>query len=69
MPTTMETEASSSPTIQDGNGPVSTETTTGGNDGQSGDVQGRSGGMIGGSGNGSMGGAGSGNGISGSITG
>lgn len=68
MPTTAATEASSSPTIQDGNGPVSTETTTGDN-GQAGDVQGRSGGMIGGSGNGNMGGAGSGNGISGSITG
>lgn len=68
MPTTMATESSSAPTIQDGNGPISTDGTTDGNNGQAGDPQSRSGGMIGGAGNGGMN-SGAGNGISGNITG
>lgn len=66
MPTTMATASSSAPTIQDGNGPISTDDTTGGNGGQAGDPQSRSGGMIGGSGNGSLN---SGASASGGVTG
>ncbi len=61
-PTTMATEPSVESTIQDGNGPISTDTTEEGN------ANSRSGGMAGGMGNNSgTGSAGSGIGITGSI--
>ena len=63
------TETASYPTIQDGNGPISTDSTLGTEQSQDSDIQGRSG-WIGGNRNGILNdGAGSGNGISGSITG
>lgn len=67
VPTTADTEPSTNATIQDGNGPLSTDSTE---DTSSGNA--RSGGIMGSSGNGNsgiMGGTGSGNGITGSITG
>lgn len=68
-PTTMATESSDNATIQDGNGPISTDATTSTDNTESGNARSRSGGMIGGSGNGGMsGGAGTGNGITGSIS-
>lgn len=54
VPTTMDTEPTADATIQDGNGPISTDTTT--------ETDNTSSRMI-------PGGTGSGNGISGSITG
>lgn len=68
-PTTMATESSDNSTIQDGNGPISTDATTATDTTDSGNARSRSGGMVGGSGNGGMtGGAGTGNGITGSIS-
>ena len=64
VPTTMETEPSVDATIEDGNGPISTDSTTATDENNS---RSRSGGMIGDSG--MMEGTGSGNGITGSITG
>ena len=66
MPTTMPTQPSTEATIEDGNGPLSTDSTTATDDTGTGNA--RSGGMtggngmMGGSGNGMMGGTGSGNG-------
>ena len=64
VPTTMATESTDN-TIQDGNGPLSTDSTTATDD--TGTDNARSRGMIGSSG--MIEGAGSGNGITGSITG
>jgi|GEM_PF-6899049 len=67
--TTATTETASYPTIQDGNGPISTDSTIGTEQSQDSDIQGRNG-RIGGNRNGILNdGTGSGNGISGSITG
>lgn len=63
VPTTMATEPSTDSTIPDGNGPLSTDTTTATNESSTGNA--RSGGMIGESG--MIEGAGSGRGITGSI--
>lgn len=69
MPTTMATIPSTDATIEDGNGPISTDATTETDDTGSADARSRSGGMAGGNtGSGITGGAGSGNGITGSIT-
>ena len=62
MPTTMATEAPTDATIQDGNGPLSTNATTATDDSGAGNARSRSGGMTG---NGGM--AGTGGGITGSI--
>lgn len=62
IPTTMATEPSTDATIEDGNGPISTDSTT-----ESGaNARSRNGGVMDGSG--IPGGTGSGNGITGSIT-
>lgn len=66
VPTTMATEPTDS-TIQDGNGPLSTDTTTATDETGMDNARSRNGGMIGESG--MIEGAGSGNGITGSITG
>lgn len=60
-PTTMATDPSVNPTIEDGNGPLSTDDTMSTEETESGNARSRTGGM--------MGGTGSGNGITGSITG
>lgn len=58
VPTTMATEPSVSPTIEDGNGPLSTDATSATDETGSANARGRTGTMPG-----------SGNGITGSITG
>ena len=67
IPTTMPTQPSTDATIEDGNGPLSTDSTTSTDETGMDNARSRSGGMIGS--NGTMEGAGSGNGITGSITG
>ena len=63
QPTTMPTQPSTDATIEDGNGPLSTDSTT--DTGETGTGNARSGGMIGNSG--MIEGSGSGTGITGSI--
>ena len=65
VPTTMATESTDN-TIQDGNGPLSTDNTTATDESVNDNARNRSGGMIGSNG---MIEGGSGNGITGSITG
>ena len=65
IPTTLPTQPSTDATIEDGNGPLSTDSTTATDETVTGNA--RSGVMIGS--NGMMGGAGTGTGITGSITG
>lgn len=67
MPTTMPTQPSTDATIEDGNGPLSTDSTAATDETGMDNTRSRSGGMIGS--DGMMDGAGSGNGITGSITG
>ena len=67
IPTTLPTQPSTDATIEDGNGPLSTDSTTATDETGMDNARSRSGGMIGS--NGTMEGAGSGNGITGSITG
>jgi hypothetical protein len=65
IPTTLPTQPSTDATIEDGNGPLSTDSTTATDETVTGNA--RSGGMIGS--NGMMDGAGTGTGITGSFTG
>lgn len=67
IPTTMPTQPSTDATIEDGNGPLSTDSTTATDETVMDNARSRNGGMIGS--NGTMDGTGSGNGITGSITG